>query len=155
MRVQPRRASVVVMQVGTNVPENMPPSGQSTKFNMVIIQYSPIALPFAPPPPKYLISAENVISSWSLTLKPIPMIAVISSTCGINLERQMLDTSCTAMAVLVGLQTTPLNLSHSLFPTSPSVLQSSITDSSHTNCVDYRTLACHADSRTVPYSWRS
>jgi hypothetical protein len=22
------------------------------------------------------------------------------------------------------------------------------------NCVDYRTLACHADSRTVPYSWR-
>jgi hypothetical protein len=59
------------------------------------------------------------------------------------------------MAVLVGLQTTPLNLSHSLFPTSPSVLQSSITDSSHTNCVDYRTLACHADSHTVPYSWRS
>jgi hypothetical protein len=31
---------------------------------------------------------------------------------------------CTAMAVLVGLQTTPLNLSLSLFPTSPSVLQS-------------------------------
>jgi hypothetical protein len=31
---------------------------------------------------------------------------------------------CTALAVLVGLQTTPLNLSHSLFPTSPSVLQS-------------------------------
>jgi hypothetical protein len=57
------------------------------------------------------------------------------------------------MAVLVGLQTTPLDLSHSLFPTSPSVLQSSITDSSHTNCVDYRTLACHADSHTVPYSW--
>jgi hypothetical protein len=56
---------------------------------------------------------------------------------------------------LLGLQTTPLNLSHSLFPTSPSVLQSSITDSSHTNCVDYRTLTCHADSRTVPYSWRS
>jgi hypothetical protein len=35
------------------------------------------------------------------------------------------DIYCTAMSVLVGdLQTQPLNLSHSLFPTSPSVLQS-------------------------------
>jgi hypothetical protein len=56
---------------------------------------------------------------------------------------------------LLGLQTKPLNISHPLLPTTPSVLQSSITNSSHTNCVDYRTLACHADSRTVPYSWRS
>jgi hypothetical protein len=38
------------------------------------------------------------------------------------------------MAVLVGLQTTPLNLSHSLFPTSPSVVQSLC---SHTNRVDH------------------
>jgi hypothetical protein len=34
---------------------------------------------------------------------------------------------CTLMAVLVGLQTTPLNISHSLLPTTPSVLQSSVT----------------------------
>jgi hypothetical protein len=31
---------------------------------------------------------------------------------------------CTVLAVLVGLQTTPLNLSHSLLPTAPSVVQS-------------------------------
>jgi hypothetical protein len=29
------------------------------------------------------------------------------------------------------------------------------TNSSHTNCVEYRKLARRADSRTVPYSWRS
>jgi hypothetical protein len=33
-------------------------------------------------------------------------------------------TYCTVMAVLVGLQTTPLNISHSLLPTTPSVVQS-------------------------------
>jgi hypothetical protein len=51
-------------------------------------------------------------------------------------------------------------LSHSIFHTlyswlHSSVLHSSITNSSHTNCVDHRTLTCHADSRTVPYAWRT
>jgi hypothetical protein len=49
-----------------------------------------------------------------------------------------------------------LLLPTSLFPTTPSVLQSFYyNQSSHASRVDYRTLACHANSRTVPYSWRS
>jgi hypothetical protein len=46
-------------------------------------------------------------------------------------------------------------ISQAFIPRPPSVLQSlCYKQFSHTNCVDYRTLACHADSRTVPYSWR-
>jgi hypothetical protein len=65
-------------------------------------------------------------------------------------------TYCTVMAVLVEEITDSATQFHRLlFPTTPSILQSlRYKQFSHTNCVDYRTLACHADSRTVPYSWR-
>jgi hypothetical protein len=59
------------------------------------------------------------------------------------------------MAVLVEeLQTQPLTFSHYYSPTTVGITIAPLQTVFTHNCVNYRTLACHAVSRTVPYSWR-